>query len=387
MLKFMQELRKLVLLEGLTLLRYQSSLGTQSLRSYLGEEKLKVRPFSCSFLHPEGTFIEFRSGMLNVSPIGRNCSQEEWDEYEKYDKRLVVFKSEFSPPRLFKNAPHQNSMAEEDDVPDQNPRFFVAVHVGAHVPPNEKALRSAMKRACLAAASVLRKDDPSTNAGIGSNLTEEVTWNAMPVSWMVIMGHLGLLERFLVGKGARMWAKSKGISWLTGILEADEWLVTERVKRHWDKYKSMLDDAEAMKAEIDGELSSSTQEDAAVSDDCIMDTVGVICVDTEGHIASGASHGGIALKAGLGSACMKVLRSVMPDSSQHGIDKSARTLVLPWTSPKLKPIEIAAAYTSLSFGIGYFGSSMERPKAELAWWTHEWANRPPLWACALASNP
>ncbi|CAL5331097.1 unnamed protein product [Camellia sinensis] len=220
-------------------------------------------------------------------------------------------------------------MAEEDDVPDQNPRFFVAVHVGAHVPPNEKALRSAMKRACLAAASVLRKS-------------------------------------FLVGKGARMWAKSKGISWPTGILEADEWLVTERVKRHWDKYKSMLDDAEAMKAEIDGELSSSTQEDAAVSvswsimyvecgDDCIMDTVGVICVDTEGHIASGASHGGIALKesqAGLGSACMKVLRSVMPDSSQH----------LPWTSPKLKPIEIAAAYTSLPFGIGYFGSSMERPK-------------------------
>ncbi|GMP61553.1 hypothetical protein CsSME_00023971 [Camellia sinensis var. sinensis] len=33
-----------------------------------------------------GTFIEFRSGMLNVSPIGRNCSQEERDEFEKYDK-------------------------------------------------------------------------------------------------------------------------------------------------------------------------------------------------------------------------------------------------------------------------------------------------------------
>eukprot|EP00475_Leptophrys_vorax_P021038 TRINITY_DN28789_c0_g1_i1.p3 TRINITY_DN28789_c0_g1~~TRINITY_DN28789_c0_g1_i1.p3 ORF type:complete len:310 (-),score=84.28 TRINITY_DN28789_c0_g1_i1:78-1007(-) len=32
-----------------------------------------------------GTFVEFRSGMLNVSPIGRNCSQEERDEFEKYD--------------------------------------------------------------------------------------------------------------------------------------------------------------------------------------------------------------------------------------------------------------------------------------------------------------
>uniref|UniRef100_A0A2P2JHE6 Putative threonine aspartase n=1 Tax=Rhizophora mucronata TaxID=61149 RepID=A0A2P2JHE6_RHIMU len=42
---------------------------------------------------------------------------------------------------------------------DQNPRFFVAVHVGAgyHSSSNEKALRSAMKRACLAAASILRK--------------------------------------------------------------------------------------------------------------------------------------------------------------------------------------------------------------------------------------
>ncbi|PRQ57930.1 hypothetical protein RchiOBHm_Chr1g0353681 [Rosa chinensis] len=42
---------------------------------------------------------------------------------------------------------------------DENDRFFVAVHVGAgyHAPSNEKALRSAMKRACLAAASILRQ--------------------------------------------------------------------------------------------------------------------------------------------------------------------------------------------------------------------------------------
>lgn len=32
-----------------------------------------------------GNFIELRTGMINISPIGRSCSQEERDEYEKYD--------------------------------------------------------------------------------------------------------------------------------------------------------------------------------------------------------------------------------------------------------------------------------------------------------------
>lgn len=32
-----------------------------------------------------GTFIELRNGMMNISPIGRNCTQEERDDFEKYD--------------------------------------------------------------------------------------------------------------------------------------------------------------------------------------------------------------------------------------------------------------------------------------------------------------
>ncbi|KAL5215328.1 hypothetical protein ABZP36_004480 [Zizania latifolia] len=72
-------------------------IGTQSLKSYLGDDKLKE--FINFTLHyiadldipiKRGTFIEFRSGMLNVSPIGRNCSQEERDEFEKYDKVLNI---------------------------------------------------------------------------------------------------------------------------------------------------------------------------------------------------------------------------------------------------------------------------------------------------------
>ncbi|KAL9686667.1 hypothetical protein QQ045_031060 [Rhodiola kirilowii] len=68
-------------------------IGTQSLKTFLGDGKLKE--FINFTLHyiadldipiKRGTFIEFRSGMINVSPIGRNCSQDERDDFEKYDK-------------------------------------------------------------------------------------------------------------------------------------------------------------------------------------------------------------------------------------------------------------------------------------------------------------
>merc|ERR1712003_285782 len=40
-----------------------------------------------------GTFIEFRSGMMNISPIGRNCSREERNSYEKIDLAHGIRKS------------------------------------------------------------------------------------------------------------------------------------------------------------------------------------------------------------------------------------------------------------------------------------------------------
>lgn len=49
-----------------------------------------------------GTFVEFRSGMINVCPVGRNCSQEERNAFGEYDKEhhirenmVEVLKKEF----------------------------------------------------------------------------------------------------------------------------------------------------------------------------------------------------------------------------------------------------------------------------------------------------
>ncbi len=72
-------------------------LEVQSLKRHLGEDKLKrlinfILHYVADLDIPikRGTFIEFRAGMLNVSPIGRNCSQEERDEFEQQDHKSGV---------------------------------------------------------------------------------------------------------------------------------------------------------------------------------------------------------------------------------------------------------------------------------------------------------
>lgn len=48
---------------------------------YISELKL---PFK------RGTFVEFRTGMLNISPVGRNCSQEERLQFYEYDNEHQI---------------------------------------------------------------------------------------------------------------------------------------------------------------------------------------------------------------------------------------------------------------------------------------------------------
>eukprot|EP01097_Dermamoeba_algensis_P003814 TRINITY_DN258_c0_g1_i3.p1 TRINITY_DN258_c0_g1~~TRINITY_DN258_c0_g1_i3.p1 ORF type:complete len:190 (-),score=41.71 TRINITY_DN258_c0_g1_i3:380-949(-) len=72
-------------------------IESQSLSKFLGEDNLKklinfilVKIAEIDIPIKRGTFIEFRRGMLNISPIGRNCSYEERLEFYEYDKKHGV---------------------------------------------------------------------------------------------------------------------------------------------------------------------------------------------------------------------------------------------------------------------------------------------------------
>ena len=41
-------------------------------------------------LYSRGTFIEFRSSMINICPVGRSCSQAERDEFSAFDKVRIT---------------------------------------------------------------------------------------------------------------------------------------------------------------------------------------------------------------------------------------------------------------------------------------------------------
>ncbi|KAJ3514193.1 hypothetical protein NLJ89_g2512 [Agrocybe chaxingu] len=77
---------------GLTAFKLGKPLPSQSFIDFLGEERYK--PFVNFILHyladldlpiKRGTFVEFRRGMINVSPIGRNATVQERNEFESLD--------------------------------------------------------------------------------------------------------------------------------------------------------------------------------------------------------------------------------------------------------------------------------------------------------------
>ena len=75
-------------------------IGTTYLKDFIGEENLKkIVNFCLKYISDidipvkRGTFIEYRTGMLNISPIGRNCSKKERNYFEMYDSKCNIRKT------------------------------------------------------------------------------------------------------------------------------------------------------------------------------------------------------------------------------------------------------------------------------------------------------
>lgn len=78
---------------GLTAYRLGKPLPSQSFIKFVGEERYKkmvnfILHYIADLDIPikRGTFVEFRNGMVNVSPIGRNATIQERHDFEAYDK-------------------------------------------------------------------------------------------------------------------------------------------------------------------------------------------------------------------------------------------------------------------------------------------------------------
>lgn len=85
---------------GLVAYKDGELLEIQTISKFLGEDNIKkivnwVMKYLADVDIPikRGTFIEFRSGMFNISPIGRNCSREERNDYEKFDLKHNIRKN------------------------------------------------------------------------------------------------------------------------------------------------------------------------------------------------------------------------------------------------------------------------------------------------------
>jgi len=72
-------------------------INKSSIKNYLTTEQLnELISFCLRYIADldvpikRGTFIEFRNGMINISPIGRNCTQDERIEFNEFDQKHKI---------------------------------------------------------------------------------------------------------------------------------------------------------------------------------------------------------------------------------------------------------------------------------------------------------
>ncbi|KAI4492709.1 hypothetical protein M0804_002500 [Polistes exclamans] len=94
---------------GLVAYKDSKLLPSQTIQSIIGEDLLQdLINFTLKYISElklpfkRGTFIEFRTGMLNIAPVGRNCTNEERNQFHEYDienhvrqKFIQALKKEF----------------------------------------------------------------------------------------------------------------------------------------------------------------------------------------------------------------------------------------------------------------------------------------------------
>ncbi|XP_015924275.1 threonine aspartase 1 [Parasteatoda tepidariorum] len=211
----------------------------------------------------------------------------------------------------------------------------IAVHVGAgyHGSSLRTAYKDACKKACIAAIEKLKtgmnaveavaeavcvlENCPLTNAGIGSNLT----FNGVVECDAGIMdgknlnfGSVGALKNIknpvkvaqkileeqacgllpggrippctLVGSGATDWALEKGFKFFD-----NQFLSTKASETAFSKNLSLVQNTLSTVQE-----NSNPMLENGIDDNDLFDTVGAVCVDCFGNVASAVSSGGLLLK-------------------------------------------------------------------------------------------
>lgn len=78
---------------GLVAYKDGSLLAKQDIINHIGEKNLqRFINFCLAYMSKlqlpvkRGNFVEFRNGLINISPVGRSCSQSEREQFNAYDK-------------------------------------------------------------------------------------------------------------------------------------------------------------------------------------------------------------------------------------------------------------------------------------------------------------